>query len=44
LNQKTFNSRVDVKTPNAQGGVEALNIALSEIIFKNIEWLNGVCR
>ncbi|QFR43689.1 ABC-type transport auxiliary lipoprotein family protein [Sulfurimonas xiamenensis] len=44
IESKTFNSRVDVKTPNAQGGVEALNIALSEIIFKNIEWLNGVCR
>lgn len=44
VESKTFNSKVDAKTPNAQGGVEALNIALSEIIFQNIEWLNGVCR
>ncbi len=44
VESKTFNSKVDAKIPNAQGGVEALNTALSEIIFQNIEWLNGACK
>jgi len=41
---KTFNSKVDAKTLDAQGGVEALNSALSKIISQNTEWLNGVCK
>ena len=41
---KTFSSKVKAGTLNAYGGVEALNSALSEILTKNIEWLNGVCK
>ena len=41
---KVFNSKVDAKKANADGGVEALSIALSNILDKKIEWLNGVCK
>jgi len=41
---KNFNSKVDTKTLNAEGGVDALNSALSNILDDNIEWLNGVCK
>lgn len=41
---KTFNSKVEAKTLDAQGGAEALSTALSEIISQNIGWLNGVCK
>ena len=41
---KTFSSKVDTKTLDAAGGVEALNKALSNVINQNIEWLNGVCK
>lgn len=41
---KTFSSKVDAKTLDAEGGVEALSIALFEVISQNIEWLDGVCR
>jgi cholesterol transport system auxiliary component len=40
---KTFNSKVDAKTLDAEGGVEALSNALSSVILQNIEWLNGIC-
>jgi len=39
-----FSSKVDVKTLDAEGGVEALNIALNNVIKQNLEWLNGVCE
>lgn len=39
-----FSSKFDTKTLDAQGGVEATQNALSEIIFQNIDWLNGVCK
>ena len=41
---KTFNSTVDTKTLDAQGGVEAFDEALSQILSQNIEWLGGICR
>lgn len=41
---KTFSSKFDAKTADANGGVEALSSALSEIVSQNIEWLNGVCK
>jgi len=40
---KTFNSKIDAKTLDAEGGVEALSNALSKVILQNIEWLNGIC-
>lgn len=40
---KTFSSKIDAKTLDADGGVEALDIALSKVISQNIEWLSGVC-
>ncbi|MCF6340040.1 MAG: ABC-type transport auxiliary lipoprotein family protein [Sulfurimonas sp.] len=44
IDTKTFTSKVDVKTLNAEGGVEALNAALSNILTQNVEWLNEVCK
>ena len=41
---KTFKSKVDSKKLNADGGVEALNSALSDMLEKNIEWLGTVCK
>jgi cholesterol transport system auxiliary component len=41
---KTFSSKADAKTLDAQGGVEALGAALSEVISQNIEWLERVCK
>jgi len=44
LKSKTFSSTVKAKSPDAQGGVEAFEGALFEIMLQNIEWLDGVCR
>jgi len=41
---QNFSSKVDTKSLDAQGGVEALNIALSDVLKQNIKWLNGVCK
>ncbi len=41
---KTFSSKVDTKTLDASGGVQALTEALSNVVNQNIEWLNGVCK
>ncbi len=41
---KTFTSKIDAKTVDANGGVEALSSAFSEIVSNNIEWLGGVCK
>ncbi|MCK9473872.1 ABC-type transport auxiliary lipoprotein family protein [Sulfurimonas sp.] len=41
---KVFSSHINTKTLDANGGVEAFNIALLEIISKNIEWLSEICR
>ena len=44
ISTNKFSSKIDTKTPDASGGVEALSIALNEIILKNLEWLDGVCK
>lgn len=41
---RTFISRAETKSPDAEGGAEAFKRALSEIMMQNIEWLDGVCR
>ena len=41
---KTFNSRIDTKSNDANGGVKALNLALSSVLFQSTGWLNGVCK
>jgi len=41
---KNFSSRVDVKTLNAEGGVEALNLALADVVEQNLNWFVGVCK
>lgn len=41
---KTFRTKVDAKRVDAEGGVEALSSALSEMLEKNIEWLGTVCK
>lgn len=44
LRSETFRSSVETKSLDAEGGVEAFGSALSEIMSKNIEWLDGACR
>lgn len=44
ITTKTFYSKIDTKTPDAQGGVDAINSALGDIIAQNIEWLEEVCK
>lgn len=41
---KTSTSQVNTTTVDANGGVKAFETALLEIVSKNIEWLNRVCR
>ena len=40
----TFVSRVDTKSLDAEGGVEALNIALSDVLSKSSYWLGDICK
>jgi cholesterol transport system auxiliary component len=44
IKSQYFSSKFDATTLDAQGGVEATQNALSEIIFQNIDWLGGVCK
>lgn len=44
ISTSKFISKIDTKTADASGGVEAISTALDEIISKNIEWLGGVCK
>ncbi len=44
ISTSKFISKIDTKTADATGGVEALSRALDEIILKNAEWLDGVCK
>ena len=41
---KTFEVKIDSKTLDAEGGVEALNLALHEILLQSAKWIGGVCR
>jgi len=41
---KNFYSKVDSNTLDADGGVEALNTALSNVVKQNVDWLDGVCQ
>lgn len=41
---KTFVSKVDAKTLDANGGVEALSLALQNVLNQTKEWLGGVCK
>ncbi len=41
---KTFQSKVDVKSLDAGGGVEALNEALSQVLGQSAEWFEDVCK
>ena len=44
LKSKTFSKSVKSKTIDAQGGVIALNEALSEVLSQQREWLGEVCK
>jgi len=44
LESKTFSKSVEVKSINAEGGVIALNAALSEVLTMQREWLGEVCK
>ena len=39
-----FSSKVDTKTLDAEGGVEALSDALKNVINQSLIWLDGVCN
>lgn len=41
---KTFEVKLDSKTLDSEGGVEALNIALDKILLQSAKWIGGVCR
>jgi len=41
---ESFNSKVDVETLNAEGGVKGLGLALKKVIDDSTKWLNGVCK
>lgn len=41
---KTFNSKVDAKTLDAEGGVHALSTALSDILKQSSVWVSEVCK
>ena len=41
---KTFNSRVDSKSLDAEGGVEALRVALQEVLSDSSVWFGEACR
>ena len=41
---QNFSSKIDVTTLNAEGGVEALNLALADVVEQNLKWLVGVCK
>lgn len=40
----SFKSRVQVKQLDAEGGVEALNSALEELLAQTYHWFVGVCK
>ncbi len=44
IKSQDFSSKIDTKTLDAKGGVEAIESALFEIVSQNIEWLGGVCK
>lgn len=41
---KSLSARVEAKSADAKGGVEALNSALTKILQENRVWLDEVCR
>ncbi len=41
---QSFNSKVDAKTLDAEGGVRALSGALEQVIGQSLKWLDGVCK
>jgi len=44
IGTNTFSSNVDTKTLDANGGVDALNKALSNVLLESSEWIKKVCR
>ncbi len=41
---KTFSSRVQAKTLDAKGGVDALNKALQDVLTQDIDWFSEMCK
>lgn len=44
ISSKSFFSKVEAKTNDAQGGVVALNSALQEILSQSLTWLDRSCK
>ena len=41
---KTFTTKVDIESLDANGGVEGLNSALGDILSQSAEWFGKVCK
>jgi cholesterol transport system auxiliary component len=44
VDTKKFSSKVDIKSLDAQGGVDGLNLALKNILYESSKWFAGVCK
>ncbi len=44
LSHSTFTAKIDVGSVDAKGGVIALNLGLSKVLYETNIWLNGVCK
>lgn len=44
ISSKTISSKVKAKTLDADGGVDALNMALKDVLSKSSEWFVEVCK
>lgn len=44
ISEKTISSKIKTETLNAQGGVEALNEALRDVLNNSAKWFSKVCK
>ena len=44
IDTQTFSKKVEVKSLNASGGVDGLNTALSDALYKTNNWLARICK
>ncbi|RUM64567.1 MAG: hypothetical protein DSZ04_02085 [Sulfurimonas sp.] len=44
LSHSTFTAKIDAGSLDAKGGVIALNLGLSRVLYETNIWLNGVCK
>lgn len=44
IDSKLFRAKSDAKSLNAEGGVEALNLAFKDILAQSSNWFGDICR